>query len=248
MPMEGCASMYCHQVSSVVELALSVSTSSQPATLPAMMLHYYSPAWVVIGVLGLGASLVSTFANNVTGFTSAWVQGIYQQWVRPNAGEAHWVWTGRITNAAAVLLSIGAAYAALSHHSLMEYIQMILSTFNPPLFALGALAALAPNRVARAGMAGFTTGLAFAAGHQVLVYAGLLHYGSQMSADFYSAILGFTTAVAATLLIGCLRGRGAQGLASSHLPARLPVRFTAPTIVLAIAVVSVCVVFNVLFW
>jgi SSS family solute:Na+ symporter len=218
------------------------------ATLPAMMLHYYSPAWVVIGVMGLGASLVSTFANNVTGFSSAWVQGIYQQWIRPNASEVHLVWTGRMTNAAAVLLSIGAAYAALSFHSLMEYIQMILATFNPPLFALVALAALVPSRVARAGMGGFTTGLAFAAAHQALVYAGLLHYGSQMSADFYSAILGFSTSVAGTLVIGYLRSGAGPAQVPGHLSLRLPVRFTMPTVILAIGVVSLCVFFNVLFW
>ena len=94
------------------------------ATLPAMMLHYYSPSWVAIGVMGLAASLISTFANNVAGFSSAWMQGVYQLWIRPAAAEEHYVWMSRLTNAAAVLLSIGAASLALRHESLMEYVQM----------------------------------------------------------------------------------------------------------------------------
>jgi SSS family solute:Na+ symporter len=106
----------------------------------------------------------------------------------------------RLTNAAAVLLSVGAASFALHFHSLMEYIQLVLSTFNAPLFALVLLAVALPGRVYRGGGAGFLTGLAFSIVHQVLVAAGLLHYGSQMAANFYGAILGFCTALAGTAI------------------------------------------------
>lgn len=218
------------------------------ATLPAMMLHYYSPSWLAIGVMGLFAGLVSTFANNVSGFSSAWVQGIYQPWIHPMAVEEHYVWMGRMTNAAAVLLSIGAASLALRHESLMEYVQMILSTFNAPLFALVALAALAPRRVAKGGLGGFALGLMSACIHQVLVYAGVLHYGSQMSANFYAAILGFTVAASSTLLIGLIRGvpeplpgpHGNVGGVSIH--------FSLPGVLLAGAVVAACLLINVFFW
>ncbi|MGB8031123.1 MAG: hypothetical protein WCF30_15840 [Terracidiphilus sp.] len=223
-------------------------TGNWNATLPSMMLHYYSPFWVVIGVLGLAASLVSTFANNVSGFSSAWVQSIYELWIRPGAGEAHYVWISRMTNAAAVLLSIGSAFVALSYHSLMDYIQMILSTFNAPLFALLALAALAPRRVANGGLGGLALGLTSTILHQVLVRAGLLHYGSQMSANFYAAILGFSVAAAGTLAIGRIRGRTAPRPNLGEEPVRLPLRFSMPTILMAIGIVGVCVVVNVLFW
>src|SRR5207237_9152779 len=89
--------------------------------LPSMMLHYFSPSWVAIGVMGLVASLVSTFANNISGLSSACVQGVYQSWIRPRESDAHYLWMGRLTNVLAVLLSIGAAYSALSFQSLMEY-------------------------------------------------------------------------------------------------------------------------------
>jgi hypothetical protein len=41
------------------------------------MLRFYSPYWLVIGFMGLVASMISTFSNNVEGFTSAWVQEVY---------------------------------------------------------------------------------------------------------------------------------------------------------------------------
>jgi SSS family solute:Na+ symporter len=223
-------------------------TGNWNATMPSMMLHYYSPFWVVIGIMGLAASLVSTFANNVSGFTSAWVQSIYRPWIRPGAGEAHYVWISRMTNAAAVLLSIGAAYVALSYQSLMDYIQMVLSIFNAPLFALVALAALVPRRVVNGGLGGLTLGLTSTILHQVMVRAGLLHYGSQMSANFYAAILGFSIAAAGTLAIGRIRGQIAPRPTLGEEPVRLPLRFSLPTILMAIGIVGVCVVINVVFW
>jgi SSS family solute:Na+ symporter len=211
------------------------------ATLPSMMLHYYSPFWAALGVLGLAACLVATFANNVSGFSSAWMQGIYRPWIRPQATESHYLWMSRMTNAGAVVLSIGAAYVALRYQSLMDYVQMIFSTFNAPLFAVVALAALAPGRVTKGGLGGFTLGLISTVAHQMLVYAGLLHYGSQMSANFYGAILGFVCALCATLLLGNLRR---ETVPFATRKARTPLRFSLPVVLLALGIAFACGAIN----
>ena len=216
------------------------------STLPSLMLHYYKPSWAVIGIMGLAACLISTFANNVAGFSSAWVQGIYRQWIRPRASEAHYVEMGRVANASAIALSIGAAYAARDFKSLMDYIQMIFSTFNAPLFALVALAGVAPHRAARGGLGGFLLGLGSTILHQSLARAGILHYGSQMNANFYAAITGFTVAGASTLLLH--RHYGGAPLPACGPPLRTPVRFSATTTLVAIAIGGVCVVLNAIYW
>lgn len=217
------------------------------ATLPSLMLHYFRPWWVVIGVMGLSASLVSTFANNVSGFTSAWVQGIYQAWIRPHASESHYVWMGRLTNAGAVLLSIGAAYSALSFQSLMEYIQMILSTFNAPLFALVGWAALMPRRVAGGGIAGLLAGIGSAGIHQGLVWTGVLHYGSRMAANFYAAMLSYIVTTVVLFLVGSRQRSGNQELVKENKMERVPVSFTTPTFLWAAAVIAGCVALNIWF-
>ena len=214
------------------------------STLPAMMLHYFHPSWVAIGVMGLVASLISTFANNVSGFSSAWVQGVYQAWLRPAESETHYLRMGRLANLAAILLSIAAAYSALSYQSLMEYIQMILSTFNAPIFGLVALAALSPQRAAGGGLTGLLTGLASAGLHQVLVFTGLLHYGSRMSANFYAAIVSFVVTTAATLLAGRLAAVNPVHAANGQVPARVPITYSAVTLSWALAVAVVCVAVN----
>ena len=214
-------------------------------TLPSLMLHYFNPSWVAIGVMGLAASLVSTFANNISGFSSAFVQGVYQAWIRPRESDEHYLWMGRITNALAVLLSVGAAYTALSFESLMEYIQMILSTFNAPIFALVALAALVPRRVAGGGLAGLLAGLFSAGVHQSLVIAGVLHYGTRMSANFYAAIISFSVTALVTLLASSIESPSRAAGTDQHELDRLPIFYSAPTLVWALVVLSTCIAVNV---
>jgi solute:Na+ symporter, SSS family len=214
-------------------------------TLPALMLHYFNSSWIAIGIMGLTASLVSTFANNVSGFSSAFVQGVYQAWIRPGETDEHYFWTGRVTNVATIALSIGAAYSALSFQSLMEYIQMILSTFNAPIFALVALAAVAPRRAASGGLWGLVAGLTSAVGHQILVFTGVLHYGSRMTANFYAAMLSFGVSAVATVIASRMRGTHGGATAGEQPQVRLPFRYSVATVVWAGVVVAACVGVNV---
>lgn len=216
-------------------------------TLPSMMLHYYDPFWVVIGVLGLAASLVATFANNVSGFSAAWMQGFYRPWVYANGTESHYLWMSRATNVAAVLLSIGAAHFALAYHSIMEYMQMIFSAFNGPLLALVLLAAIAPGSAAGGGLIGFTVGLASAVLHQMLVHAGVLQYGSAMSANFYAATLSMSMAVLGTLISARLARWAGTDAEQASWPVRVSVQFSLPVALIASAILVVCVLFNAIF-
>ena len=214
-------------------------------TLPTLMLHYFKPGWIAIGVMGLAASLVSTFANNVSGFSSAWVQGVYQVWIRPRESDAHYLWAGRITNVLAVMASIGAAYSARSFQSLMEYIQMILSTFNAPIFALVALAALIPRRAKGGGLVGLLAGLVTAGVHQGLVFAGVLHYGSRMTTNFYAAIVSFIVTAGATMVAGGFHGEREREGPGANPESRIAISYSPLTVMWAAVVAIVCVGLNI---
>lgn len=216
-------------------------------TLPAMILHYFRPSWVVIGIMGLMASLVATFANHVSGFSAAWMQGVYRPLLCVEAEDRHYLRIGRLTSGAAVVLSIGGAYIALEYQSMMEYMQMIFSTFNAPIFALVVVAALRRGRAVRGGVTGFLCGLGCAILHQVLAHADVLHYGSQMSANFYGATLSFACATAAILAFD-----GGQEAPQPVAPAaRGTVRFEARypwlLVFLAASLLGLCVAINVFF-
>ncbi len=218
------------------------------ATLPALMLHYYGSFWLVFGFMGLAASLISTFSNNVAGFTSAWVQGIYQEWIRPDASDQHYIRISRLTNAAAVLVSVGAAFFALGFQSLMEYIQLVLSAFNAPLFALVALTAIAPRRAAKGGGSGFLIGLACAVALQILALTHVLRYGSQMAANFYAAIFGFCAAFAATLWIGWSRSMADGGAAWRPAGDEQRAAIGGTALATGVVLAALLIFFNAIFW
>jgi len=224
------------------------TSKSWNLTLPSLLLHYYKSIWLILGFMGLAASMLSTFSNNVAGFTSAWVQGVYQQRLVTDAGDNHYKWVSRITNALVVFLSIGTAYFALHFQSLMEYIQLILSTFNAPLFALVALAAIVPRRAAAGGRSGFLIGLACAASLQVLTLVHVLSFGSQMSANFYTASVGFVAALTATLIIGSRSTTPTIERPANETPAPHSRTLAAPALAVGIGLAGLLVVFNAIFW
>jgi len=233
----------------VAPIVLAMPTSANwNATLPSMIIHYYSPFWIVIGLIGLAASLIATFSNNIAGFSAAWIQGVYRASLHTSGSESHYLWMGRVTNVAAVLLSIGGARLALSYHSLMEYMQLLFAAFNGPLFALVALAAIAPGWIAGGGLAGFTLGLLSAVVHQVLVHSGVLHYGSPMSANFYAAILSFSVAIVTTLVAARGNKDGSQVAERRPESTRFSAQIRIPAAVIAFGIVLVFVAFNAFFW
>jgi SSS family solute:Na+ symporter len=218
------------------------------ATLPMLMMHYFSPLGMTIGVMGITASLVSTFANNVAGFNSVWVQSIYRPWLHCGASEQHYLWVSKLSNAAAVVLSIGTAYLALNYANLMEYIQMILATFNAPIFALVSMGAILPGRVRRGGLGALAVGLSCGIIHHCLVCAGFLHYGSRMAEDFYAAVLGFSVTTATALLLHRLRSSEDAAETRANAPARVPLRFTPATISWAAALAASFCLLTFWFW
>jgi SSS family solute:Na+ symporter len=214
-------------------------------TLPKLLVALDGPGWLVVGFLGIGASLLATFSNNVAGFSSAWVQGIYQEWIRPEAGDAELRRVSRMTVAGAVVLSTATATVALHFASLMEYVQLVLSTMNAPLFALVAVAVARPGFARRGGGRGFGAGLGASVGHQLLVLAGLLHYGSQMAANFYGAMLGFGVALGMTLLSG-RQSTEVLPVMAVAMPGE-PMRLRGGVLMLAMGIVVVTVALNVYF-
>jgi hypothetical protein len=81
--------------------------------------------------------------------------------------------------------------------------------------------------------------------HQVLVFTGLLHYGSRMSTNFYAAIFSFVVTMVATLLAGRLVTAKPNNGADAHPSQRVPVTGSALTLGWALAVLVACVAVNV---
>jgi SSS family solute:Na+ symporter len=219
--------------------------------MPVLLSLVYGPTLLGLGIAALIASLMAGFAGNVSGFAAAWTQEIYRTRVRRNRSEQHYVRMGRWAVVACFVLAELAAYLTVYFRDLMEFLQLILSLFYAPLLAV-VLAGMFSRRSREQGaFAGILLGVLAGIGLQACAHFGGVHFGSQMSANFYIAILSFTVAI-----LICLGSRGPGiSLPVHEHPGTVygagVARTLLPTPMLAIwsvLLLAACVALNLIWW
>jgi SSS family solute:Na+ symporter len=101
----------------------------------------------------------------------------------------------------AACLSVATAYIVLFYNNLMDYLQLIFSLFNAPLFAVFLFGMFTRWATPTAGFWGLLCGAIAASAHSFAIHSGIIVYGSQLSGDFYGAIFGWIVAAAVTATV-----------------------------------------------
>lgn len=179
---------------------LADGTYDYNMALPALLQHYYPSGMLGLGLTALLASFMAGMAGNVTAFNTVWTYDIYQAYLKKDASDAHYLWMGRAATIFGVLLSIGAAYIAMNFKNIMDYLQLLFSFFNAPLFATFLLGMFWRRTSANGAFWGLVAGTVAAFGHYVLVQAKVLTYATDMASNFYGASYAF--AVCFVLTVG----------------------------------------------
>ncbi len=104
-------------------------------TLPSLIAHYYPSGLLGVGVTALIASFMSGMAGNVTAFNSVFTYDIYQSYFVKNKSDRHYLRVGKMVTVFGVLFSIGTAYIAKSFNNINDFLQLVFSFVNGPLFA-----------------------------------------------------------------------------------------------------------------
>jgi SSS family solute:Na+ symporter len=105
--------------------------------LPLMMVRYFGPGLLGLGITALIAGFMSGMAGNVSAFSTVWTYDIYRPLINKTATDSHYVMVGRMSIVIGVAISIGAAYLVMYAHGIMDYVQALFSFFIAPL--LGAI-------------------------------------------------------------------------------------------------------------
>ena len=169
--------------------------------LPLLMARFYGHGLLGLGVVAMFSSFMSGMAGNITAFNTVWTYDIYQSYFGRGKSDAHYLSMGRIATVGATVLSIGTAYFVLQFNSLMDYVQLLFSFFNAPLFATFLLGMFTKWATPSGGFWGLVAGTLASLLHHLAYSSHILHYGSDMTANFYGATVAWLVCFAVTCLV-----------------------------------------------
>jgi SSS family solute:Na+ symporter len=234
---------------------------------PSMLLHYFPPGLLGLGLTALLASFMSGMAGNVTAFNTVWTYDIYQSYIRPGATDEHYLWMGRASTVFGIVFSIGAAYMANHFNNIMDMLQLVFAFVNAPLFATFLLGMFWKRTTGHGAFTGLLAGTAAAALHHGMTLPGealsgikggwltVVHnYPSEMAQNFWTAIFAWTTCFVVTIAVSLLTRAPDEsklvGLVYSLTPRpeEEPLAWYARPASLAIMVVAGTVLLNIIFW
>ena len=184
-------------------------------TIPLMLVHYFPPGMLGLGLTALMASFMSGMAGNVTAFNTVWTYDIYQSYINKNASDAHYMWMGRAATVFGIGLSVITAYATTQFNNIMDMLQLVFAFVNAPLFATFLLGMFWKRSTGHGAFTGLLSGTLAAALHHGLtlpVHASvgikggwlghILHmYPSEMAQNFWTAIFAWTTCFVMTIVV-----------------------------------------------
>lgn len=142
-------------------------------TLPSMIAHYYPSGLLGVGITALMASFMSGMAGNVTAFNTVFTYDIYQSYFVKNKTDRHYLVVGKMITVVGILISIATAYIARSFNNINDFLQLVFSFVNGPLFATFLLGMFWKRTTGHGAFWGLVAGTAAAAiTHGVTVAEG----------------------------------------------------------------------------
>jgi solute:Na+ symporter, SSS family len=230
--------------------------------LTTLMAQFYPSGMLGIGLTALMASFMSGMAGNVTAFNTVFTYDIYQGYIRREAPDSHYLWVGRVTTVAGVVLSIGTAYLATTFNNMMDFLQLIFAFVNAPLFATFLLGMFWKRTTGHAAFTGLLAGTTAAAlTHGLTVAEGkggwvvnTHEFISIMAQNYWIAIISFSACMVITIVISLMTTP--KPVSELHNlvygVADIPNDENAPWYKrpgpLAIIVLGVLVIVNVIYW
>ncbi|MGA8027013.1 MAG: sodium:solute symporter family protein [Bryobacteraceae bacterium] len=231
--------------------------------LTTLMAKFYPNGTLGIGLTALMASFMSGMAGNVTAFNTVFTYDLYQSYIRRDAPDKHYLWVGRATTIAGVLLSVGCAYLATYFNNIMDFLQLVFAFVNAPLFATFLLGMFWKRSTGHGAFWGLLTGLI--AGGMTLALtvaenkggwiANLHSFPSTMAQNFWIAIIAWSMCFVVTVAVSLATTPKPEAELHNLVygaTADVPVETGAPWYKrpgpLAVIVVVVLVIFNVLYW
>jgi SSS family solute:Na+ symporter len=174
---------------------------SYDLALPRLLIACYPEQLLAIALAAILASLFIGTCGNLAACVAIFNHDLYQPFLRPGLTDKHYLQIARLTTVVAAIASAEAANIAFASNSLMEYVQLVLSSLNTPLATTLLLGIFVPRVTRQSGLPGMLAGTLVGIAHSILILGGYLHYGSGLTASFYSAMIAAgTTALTISII------------------------------------------------
>src|SRR5919112_3520519 len=167
-----------------------------------------------IALTGLLAAFMAGMAANVSSFNTVFTYDIWRPYFRPGRPDSYYLRVGRFATVAGVLIGIATAFIASGYSNIMNYIQLLFSIFNAPLFATFIIGMLWRRTTPWGGFWGLVAGtLGAVIGH--FAFTGLDIGGwhvwdpwvtieSTQAQNFYGAIIAFVADAVVTVVVSLM--------------------------------------------
>ena len=154
-----------------------------------------------VAIAGLLAAFMAGMAANISAFNTVVSYDLYQQYVKKDAPDGHYMKVGRVATAAACVIAIFTALIAGQFSNLMDYLQTLFGFFNAPLFATFILGMFWKRMTPTAGWAGLVSGtLAAVALWSASTFFGVFELPGQGLA-FVSAATAFVVDIVVSVIV-----------------------------------------------
>ena len=226
--------------------------------LPSLIAHYYPSGLLGVGITALLASFMSGMAGNVTAFNTVFTFDIYQAYIKKDGTDEHYLMVGKVVTVFGIVASIGTAYLTAGFNNLNDFLQLVFSFVNGPLFATFLLGMFWKRTTGHGAFWGLLLGTVLAAiFHGVTVAEGkggwlglnVYEFHSGMGQAFGVATVAWTGCFIITIIVSLFTKpkdeKELEGLVYSLTP-RL--KDAKSPIVLAIIAIILGIILNLLFF
>jgi SSS family solute:Na+ symporter len=111
-----------------------------------------------VALAGLLAAFRAGMAANISSFNTVFTHDTWQTYLFKGRRDGYYLKVGRIVTVVGILLGIGTAFIASGYSDIMNYVQLLFSYFNAPLFATFIVAMFWKRTTPWAGFWGLVAG------------------------------------------------------------------------------------------
>jgi len=180
--------------------------------IPLLMGRFLPNGALGVALAGLLAAFMAGMAANVSSFNTVFTYDIWQTYIRRGRRDRYYLNVGRVVTVVGILIGIGTAFIASGYSNIMNYIQLLFSFFNAPLFATFILAMFWKRTTPWSGIAGLAAGTIGAAVMHFVGYDIAYFYPHQVvdpthatinaqMLNFYGAIAAFVADLVVTVIV-----------------------------------------------